>query len=353
MKRLAAAGLVLTSVVATVAAAAPAAPRADTASILVLGRQPAPPTGTLVWSGTDSALGGPMPLRGAESSVVSADGRILAYAARRPGGLEIRARIRGRARTLASVAVPTTSLALFPDGARLVFASRTGLETVALTGPPARTAVPLPRAWRGSTYTALAVSPDGVSIAFSRTWGDGRAGTLRNELAAVQADGTEPRRLYRNLEPYSARPEPVFSPDGARVAFTIGNRAVATVPAGGGRVTVVTRPAARSADLTPVWSPDGTRLAFARAQTYGTSDVYVVRADGTGLRRVTTTPIPPRGEPRTGSLPLAWSPGGARLLAFRHDRIVLVDLVTRAQTPLTLGGIASPPHAASYVGGSA
>ena len=353
MRRSAVVAAGLAAVFAAAAAAALAARHAGTATIVVLGRESAPPTGTLVWSGTDTALGGPMLLREAEGSVVSADGRTLAYAVRAGGGLEIRVRVRGRVRTVAWVAAPATSLALFPDGTRLVFASRVGLETVHLTGRPARGAVSLPRSWRGSTYAALAVSPDGDTIAFSRTWGDGRAGTLRNELGAVQVDGSGARRLYRNADPYSARPEPVFSPDGTNVAFTIGDRAVATVSASGGRVTVVTRPPVRSADMRPIWSPDGIWLAFARRPTFGASDVYLVRPDGTGLRRVTTTPIPPRGEPRTGSVPLAWSPRGFRLLAFRHDRIVLVDVQTRAQTPLTLGGIAAPPHSVSYSGGKA
>ena len=37
----------------------------------------------------------------------------------------------------------------------------------------------------------------------------------------------------------------------------------------------------RVADGSPDWSPDGTRIAFARGR-----HVYVVNADGTGLRRL-------------------------------------------------------------------
>jgi Tol biopolymer transport system component len=48
-------------------------------------------------------------------------------------------------------------------------------------------------------------------------------------------------------------------------------------------------------DLQPLWSRDGTRLAFERRATVepdtGPVSLYVVRADGTGLRMVTPTPL--------------------------------------------------------------
>lgn len=63
------------------------------------------------------------------------------------------------------------------------------------------------------------------------------------------------------------------------------------------------------------WSPDGTRIAFVRDdRAPGASspdeNVYVVRADGTGLRRVTSAP--------TNQDAPSWSPDGTRL-AFTSD----------------------------------
>jgi TolB protein len=40
--------------------------------------------------------------------------------------------------------------------------------------------------------------------------------------------------------------------------------------------------------LAPAWSPDGTEIAFASARD-GTTHIYVMRADGTGTRRLTNT----------------------------------------------------------------
>jgi len=58
----------------------------------------------------------------------------------------------------------------------------------------------------------------------------------------------------------------------------------------------------------PAWSPDGTKLAFMGQTPVGTEnyEIYVVNADGDGLRRLTDSPGPD-GWP-------AWSPDGERIL---------------------------------------
>src|SRR2546422_5263788 len=57
-------------------------------------------------------------------------------------------------------------------------------------------------------------------------------------------------------------------------------------------------------DGDPVWSPDGTRIAFESGREDGTSDVYLMNADGSNRVQLT------RGS--TGNLLPAWSPDGAR-----------------------------------------
>jgi hypothetical protein len=65
-----------------------------------------------------------------------------------------------------------------------------------------------------------------------------------------------------------------------------------------------------SRDLAPDWAPDAQMLAF-QSDRDGNADVFVVRADGTGLRRLTVSPAND-GEP-------AWSPDG-RTIAFVTER---------------------------------
>jgi Tol biopolymer transport system component len=60
----------------------------------------------------------------------------------------------------------------------------------------------------------------------------------------------------------------------------------------------------------PAWSPDGSRIAY-HAQGNGTWDIYTVRADGTGVIRLTNYPSDNRYP--------AWSPDG-RWIAFSSNR---------------------------------
>src|SRR6266545_4863530 len=61
--------------------------------------------------------------------------------------------------------------------------------------------------------------------------------------------------------------------------------------ADGSGATILTR-SAGSVDWGPAWSPDGTRIAFMGQTPEGTEnyEIYVMNADGTGLRRLTDSP---------------------------------------------------------------
>jgi Tol biopolymer transport system component len=186
---------------------------------------------------------------------------------------------------------------------------------------------------------APAWSRDGRTIVFV-SWRDGNG-----EVYAMDADGSEPR----NLTQHPARDvRPAWSPDGRRITFVSrrdGNSEVYVMDADGSGKRNLTRDRA-SDDDHPTWSPDGRRIAFLRGRPHcGTRgprttprrcvfrfflyDLYVVNADGSGLRRLSLRL--PEGTPQTTGRPtafdrtlqaiggqLVWSPHGRTIYFGRY-----------------------------------
>ena len=117
----------------------------------------------------------------------------------------------------------------------------------------------------------------------------------------------------------------VYSPDGSRIAFTAtdgGNSDVWVMAADGtGARKLTTDPAL---DLSPSWSPDGKRIAFVSDRA-GTPQLYLMNADGSGVRRLTF-------QGNYNQTP-QWSPRGD-LLAFtaRDERKVFDVFVVSPDT---------------------
>ena len=97
------------------------------------------------------------------------------------------------------------------------------------------------------------------------------------------------------------------APDGL-IAFESG-RGIALMDPGGANVQDVGSDASTFRNRWPDWSPDGSRIVFAGAGQEG-YDLYLMKADGTGLVRLTDLP----GE----ELYPGWSPDGTRI-AFGTD----------------------------------
>jgi Tol biopolymer transport system component len=161
---------------------------------------------------------------------------------------------------------------------------------------------------------APAWSRDGRTIVFV-SWRDGNG-----EVYAMNADGSGPR----NLTQHPAKDvRPAWSPEGRRLAFVSrrdGNSEVYVMDADGGRKRNLTRD--RLNDDYPTWSPDGRRIAFLRARMHSNNpgglgvhrfssyQLYVVNADGTGLRRLT--------HKITGPYQVVWSPDGRTIYFGRY-----------------------------------
>jgi TolB protein len=117
-------------------------------------------------------------------------------------------------------------------------------------------------------------SPDGRRIAFTRL----------GEIHVVDADGRNERRLTTMAQPGAF---PAWSPDGRTIAFAR-LRDVFSVPSRGGAVKRLTRsPKPWLIRTTPAYSPDGRTIAITASTDAYNSDVFLMRADGSQLRRLT------------------------------------------------------------------
>jgi TolB protein len=180
-------------------------------------------------------------------------------------------------------------------------------------------------------------SPDGSKLAF-RVW------TNENyQLYVMNADGTAPTNLTGSM----GVSELAWSPDGAMLAFTSFQKGndfdVFVVNADGTGL----RPVVESSlgEHRPQWSPDGTRIAFERwplrDSDPGTPDIYIVDLAGGEAVPLVTSP--------GWDTSVAWSPDGDRL-AFEIDQngdreIYVVEADGTGQRQLTdipEGGAARP-----------
>jgi Tol biopolymer transport system component len=257
----------------------------------------------------------------------SRDGRKLAFVSRRDGNSEIYVMsadgsgLRNVTRTPSDDLDPAWS----PDGRGIAFVQK------CLPSPSDTRCAP-----SYETYLYV-VNGDGSGLRrlttqralFNHSWSaDGK--TIRYGRYLVRADGTGQTKLPRNLPLAGA-----WSPDGQRVAFAVVPRSPGettglglwVMNADGSNPRRVARNAAWS---DPAWSPDGRRIAFRRfdGQLDGPqfpprfgrrarpSDLYVVNADGSGLRRLTR-------HAENVLRWFAWSPDG-RTIAFLHNREVYI-----------------------------
>jgi TolB protein len=139
-----------------------------------------------------------------------------------------------------------------------------------------------------------------------------------SELYVRYTDGSTVQLTRNRIHDFGA----AWSPDGRRIAFSRsygGGEALFVMRADGTGVRRVTTPVTTpdgvpSADAAPAWSPDGARLAFASDRAGGEPDIWRIDVDGTDLTQLTRTPS------FTGDFNPAWSPDGTWIW-FDSDRV--------------------------------
>src|SRR5687768_2248159 len=183
-------------------------------------------------------------------------------------------------------------------------------------------------------------SPDGRSIVFTST---------RNGSADIYRVGLDGANLQRLTDNPAFDDQGVLAPDGRSLAFVSSRSGQADIwileLATGALRNVTNHP---RGDFRPSWSPDGQWIAFSSDRdskklkvafaTLQTTDIYLVRTDASGLRRVTAR------DALAGSP--AWSPDGKRVLYHEAEistlgpergpsQIVSIDLATSERQVLT------------------
>jgi TolB protein len=147
----------------------------------------------------------------------------------------------------------------------------------------------------------------------------------------MQYTGEQPRVFLLNLE--NGQRElvgnfpgmtfaPRFSPDGQRIVMSIGEQGVASIIEMDLRSRQMRRLTETNAiDTGPCYSPDGRFIVFESDRDGGTQQLYVMGADGSGVRRISfgegrySTPV---WSPRGDLIAFTKQTGGSFLIGVMH-----------------------------------
>jgi Tol biopolymer transport system component len=211
-------------------------------------------------------------------------------------------------------------------GSRIVGYGSSALESVASDGTDARVIA------QDGVYHPGMLAPDGRRVVFDS--GDHVVvtdldGNVLNDFGPWDPGPYEDHRPFR----------PQWSPDGTRIAFWSGGKTVVADTETGTEQAVAGSSGEGTSD--PVWSADSSSVYDGLYDTSGNTDIFVARADGTGVRPVFTDAVPEGGP--------VWSPDGKRLAFIRYGSrpsVVVTDLEGHARVVATLppdGSLSKPP----------
>jgi dipeptidyl aminopeptidase/acylaminoacyl peptidase len=204
-----------------------------------------------------------------------------------------------------------------PDGRRIAFerdfADRADTLETNADGGGTRTLV------HGGFAGEPAFAPDGHRLVMTQQTGKPATPNFDNSLWTLGDDGDGPTRLTAPQPPNKAGcpcvSTPEFAPDGRRVVFARAldarRSAIITIGTDGSGERRLTP--WRLGAFMPHWSPDGTTIAFNsypdQRPSGASANVFVVRADGSGLHALTHE----RGG-RVNAGMGSWSPDGRSIV---------------------------------------
>lgn len=145
------------------------------------------------------------------------------------------------------------------------------------------------------------------------------------QIAMVNPDGSGFRELTNGPNNNGF---PSMSPDGRRFVYrTFGpeGEGLRIMDVDTKKVTTLSN----GYDNFPLWSPRGDLIMFSR-QAQGDYEIYTIKPDGTGVRRLTHT--------RGNDAHMAWSPDGERIV-FASTRLGFKDEMTYTDAPQPYGEI--------------
>jgi hypothetical protein len=210
---------------------------------------------------------------------------------------------------------------------QIAFIDGGNLKVAAADGTNARILTPLPEGAEQLTF-----SPDGTRFAYRTT------GSVPSIIVA-NSDGSNPIVVAAGASMGTGEPF-AWSPDSRRITFTnvivadkIGT--IDVVDADGSHLTqVIQGSAAEGLDrYRPAWSPDGQWISFFATETAGYVALHVIHPDGSGERRLETSPMNP------DIIDMSWSPDPAmtRVLYVTGGNVDMFDLATNTQTSVGTG----------------
>ena len=187
-----------------------------------------------------------------------------------------------------------------PDGERVVFANKdergqTSLYIVDRTGENLRLLYEGPNFSGPTSIVGATWSPDGQTIAFAMSTTE----LFEYDIFFINADRNElPQPLKTGLLGITGSLD--WSPDGKSLLISAGPPNDKDIFKLDLSVNIITRLTYGGNNNSPSFSPDGQYVAYNSLRNRGQADIYIIKADGTNERQLTSHPEPdwqPQWEP--------------------------------------------------------